>query len=134
MEFESCVDEKCKSIRFLSLRGFRNVTTKGIKMALKNLSQLKWILRQISLLEFLAEITQNAIDQKLSLPKYSLTTLYMLDDTVFKIISLRKSVLMCPNVTNMELNMFENQILEETDLLSLLSLGKVYALEIINTE
>ena len=103
-------------------------------MALKNLSQLKWILRQISLLEFLAEITQNAIDQKLSLPKYSLTTLYMLDDTVFKIISLRKSVLMCPNVTNMELNMFENQILEETDLLSLLSLGKVYALEIINTE
>ncbi len=52
-------------------------------MVLKNLSQLKWILCQISLLEFLAKITQNAIDQKLSLPKYSLTTLYMLDDTVY---------------------------------------------------
>ena len=40
----------------------------------------------------------------------------MLDDTVYKSGTLQKSVLLCPNVTNMELNMFEKQILEETDL------------------
>ena len=84
-------------------------------------------MRHISLLECLAEITQNAMDQNLSLPKYSLTTLYMLDDTVYKSGTLRKSVLLCPNVTNMELNMFEKHILEKTDLLSLLSPRKVHA-------
>ena len=60
----------------------------------------------------------------------------MLDDTVYKSGTLQKSVLLCPNVTNMELNMFEKQILEETDLKRSVYFHreKSMLLEIKNTE
>ena len=98
-------------------------------MALDNLPQLS-VLFYDSLLERLAEIAQNAIDQKLSLPKYSLTALHMLHYTIYKTGNLRQSVLLCPNVTEVYLTTWAG--LRDTDLLSLLSLENIYTIEITN--
>ena len=52
-------------------------------MALDNLPELNLLYHE-SLLEGLAEIAQNALDQKLELPKYSLSVLHVLDKAVCK--------------------------------------------------
>jgi hypothetical protein len=123
-----CVVGNCKSICKLDLTRCSKITTKGIQMALDNLPQLS-VLCHESLLECLAEIAQSAIDQKLSLPKYCLSALYILHDTIYKTDSLRQSVLLCPNVTEVYLSMWREG-LKDTDLLSLLSLEKLYTIEI----
>ncbi len=117
----------CKSIRKLNLERCFKVTTKGIKLALENLPQLR-ILCHETLLECLAEIAQTAIEQKLSLPKYSLSALYILPNTVYKSGSLQQSVLLCPNVTEVYLSAWKRG-LKDTDLFSLLSLEKLYIIE-----
>ena len=131
-----CVDGNCKSIRLLSLIGCCKVTTKGIQLALDNLPQLS-ILDHELLLECLAEIAQNAVDHKLSLPKYSLKTLHILNSFyvksfTYKSGSLLQSVLLCPNVTRVYLNVPWRKWFDwdGTELLSLLSLEKLYTLEI----
>ena len=133
-----CVDGYCKSIRLLSLLRCSKITTKGIKLALENLPQLK-ILYHECLLECLAEIAQSAIDQQLLLPKYSLTTLFMLRFTVYQSGSLQQSVLLCPNVTRVYLETSDYQqsnlgtavpIFKNVELLSLLSLEKLSSIDI----
>jgi hypothetical protein len=132
-----CVDGNCKSIRLLSLGECRNVTTKGIKLALDNLPQLS-VLNHAFLLKCLAEIAQNVVDHNLCLPKYSLKTLIILKDFDYwdpfgyKSGSLLQSVLLCPNVTRVYLNVPNSTWFDwdGTELLSLLSLEKLYTLEI----
>ena len=131
-----CVDGNCKSIRLLSLQECRKVTTKGIQLALDNLPQLS-VLRHELLLDCLAEIAQNAVDHNLPLPKYSLKTLHILNHIymksfIYKSGSLQQSVLLCPNVTRVYLCMPWKKWFDwdGTELLSLLSLEKLYTLEI----
>nr|CAH0111009.1 unnamed protein product [Daphnia galeata] len=100
-----CVVGNCKSIRKLNLE-----------------SCFK------TLLECLAIIAQTAIDQKLSLPKYSLSALYILHNTIYKSGSLQQSVLLCPDVTEVYLTA-RKRGLKDTDLRSLLSLEKLYTIE-----
>ena len=130
------MDGNCKSIRLLSLIGCCKVTTKGIQLALDNLPQLS-VLDHELLLHCLAEIAQNAVDHKLTLPKYSLKTLHILNSFyvksfTYKSGSLLQSVLLCPNVTRVYLNVPWRKWFDwdGTELLSLLSLEKLYTLEI----
>jgi hypothetical protein len=97
-----CVIGNCKFILKLNLEYCYKITIKGIRLALDNLPQLRTLCNE-SLLEGLAEIAQSATDQKLDLPQYSLSTLYVLYHTVYKSGSLRQSVLLCPNVTEVYL-------------------------------
>jgi hypothetical protein len=85
----------------------------------------------------LAEIAQNAVDHKLTLPKYSLKTLHILNSFyvksfTYKSGSLLQSVLLCPNVTRVYLKVPWRKWFDwdGTELLSLLSLEKLYTLEI----
>ncbi|XP_046646487.1 uncharacterized protein LOC124336743 isoform X3 [Daphnia pulicaria] len=126
---ELCVTGNCKSICVLDLTGCQ-CTTKALQMALDNLPVLK-VLCHESLLEGLAEIAQNALDRKLKLPKYSLSTLHVLVKTAYKSGSLRKSLLLCPNVTKVFLSM-RTEGLKDVDLLSLLSLEKLCVFVIRN--
>ena len=128
-----CVVGNCKSIRLLSISRCCKVTTKGIQLALDNLPQLS-LLEHECLLECLGEIAQNALDHNLCLPKYSLKTLYILRDTIYKTGSLQKSVLLCPDVIRVYLTMWRKKRFDNSELLSLLSLEKLYTIEIINAE
>ena len=128
-----CVVGNCKSIRLLSISGCCKVTTKGIKLALDNLPQLS-VLKHECLLECLVEIAQNALDHNLCLPKYSLKTLYILRDTIYKTGSLQQSVLLCPDAIRVYLTMWRKERFDNSELLSLLSLEKLYTIEIINAE
>jgi hypothetical protein len=71
----------------------------------------------------LAEIAQSATDQNFDLRQYSLSTLYVLYHTVYKSGSLRQSVLLCPNVTEVYIR---QEGFKDTDLLSLLLLEKLH--------
>lgn len=96
-----------------------------MQIALDNLLELKVLLHE-SLLEGLAEIAQNALDNNLQLPKYPLlSSLHVLDKTVYKSGSLRQSLILCPNVTKVYLSV-KLEGLKDIDLLSLLSLEKLY--------
>ncbi len=125
-----CVTGYCKSVRKLNLEYCYKITITGIQLALDNLPQLR-ALRHECLLEGLAEIAQSATDQKLDLPQYSLSKLYVLYNTVYKSGSLRQSVLLCPNVTEVYLNI-RKEGFKDADLLSLLLLEKLYTIEIVS--
>lgn len=123
-----CVVGNCKSICALVLEG-SIVTTKGIKLALSNLPELQ-VLYHTSILECLAEIAQTALDEKrLNMPKYSLSSLYILENTIYKSQSLEPSVLLCPNITKVHIIWREGR-LTDADLLSLRSLENLKTLEI----
>lgn len=124
---ELCVVGNCKSICALILEGSK-VTTKGIQLALSNLPELQ-VLYHTSILECLAEIAQTALDEKLNMPKYSLSSLYILENTIYKSQSLELSVLLCPNVTKVHLT-WQDGRLTDTDILSLRSLDNLKTLEI----
>jgi hypothetical protein len=123
-----CVVGNCKSICALVLEGSK-VTTKGIQLALSNLPELQ-VLYHTSLLECLAEIAQKAVDEKLLImPKYSLSSLYILENTIYKSQSLELSVLLCPNITKVHI-VWRDGRLTDADLLSLRSLENLNTLEI----
>ncbi|EFX87228.1 hypothetical protein DAPPUDRAFT_97349 [Daphnia pulex] len=123
-----CVIGNCKFIRKLNLENCNKITIKGIQLALDNLPQLRALCNE-SLLEGLAEIAQSATDQKLDLPQYSMSTLNVLYKTVYKSGSLRQSVLLFPNVTEVYLSIRSEEF-KNADLLSLLLLEKLYTIEI----
>jgi hypothetical protein len=123
-----CVTGNCKSIRKLNLEYCYKITITGIQLALDNLPQLRTLCHEC-LLEGLAEIARSATDQMLDLPQYSLSTLYVLYNTVYKSGSLQQSVLLCPNVTEVYLSKRTKEY-HDADLLSLLLLEKLYTIEI----
>lgn len=126
-----CVVGNCKSICALILEGSK-VTTKGIQLALSNLPELQ-VLYHTYILECLAEIAQTALDEKLlNMPKYSLSSLYILENTIYKSQSLELSVLLCPNITKVHITWKEGG-LTDADLLSLRSLENLKTLEIIHS-
>ena len=127
-----CVTGNCKSICYLSIGRCFKVTTKGIKIALDNLPHLR-VLCHRSLVECLAEVAQTAIDQKLKIPKYSLTSLYILSSKdYYKTGNLQKSLILCPNVTKVNLSMSNDGRFEGTEILSLVSLKKVCSIDILH--
>lgn len=77
----------------------------------------------------MAEIAQSATDNKIDLPKYSLSTLYVVKETVYKSGSLQQSVLLCPNVTEVNLAIWREG-LKDSELLSLLSLKQLYTIQV----
>ena len=111
-------------------------------MALDNLPQLR-VLDNEFLVDCLTEIAQTAIDQKLTFPKYSLSTLllrpkYCLRESKsyagYKTGNLQKAVLLCPNTTRLRLSLEGVKRFDNTELLSLLSLKKLISLEIFDAE
>jgi hypothetical protein len=124
-----CVIGNCKFIRKLNLEYCYKITIKGIQLALDNLPQLRTLCNE-SLLEGLAEIAQSATDQKLDLPQYSLSTLYVLCKTVYKSGSLQQSVLLCPNAAQCIHLSIRSEEFKNADLFSLLLLEKLYTIEI----
>ncbi len=119
----------CRSIRLLNFYGCKAITNQGIKTALDNLPFLK-ILRNEATIDGLAEIAQNAADQGLPFPKYALSALYILTETVYKAGSLEKSVLLCPYITKVDMTLMCDGIVKDADLVSLLSLKNLYILKI----
>lgn len=124
-----CVTGNCKSIRSLILEGSL-VTTQGVQLALANLPELQ-ILYHSSILECLAEIAQTALNNKLDMPKYSLSALYILENTTYKNQSLNLSVFLCPKVTKIHIAQWKNGKLTDADFLGLISLKNLYSFEII---
>lgn len=98
-------------------------------MALDNLPELK-ILRHEFLIEWLAGIAQIALDQKLKLPNYSLSTLHVLGQTVYESGSLEQSLLPCPNVTKVIFDV-ETQGLKGSEVSSIVS-QKLWVFEMNN--
>ena len=121
-----CVTGNCKSIRLLILEG-SIVSIKGIQLALTNLPELQ-ILYHASVLDCLAEIAQSALNDKLDMPQYSLSALYIIENAIYKSQSLNLSVLLCPKVTKIHFVTWGK--LTDADLLSLISLKNLKNLDI----
>ena len=121
---------RCKFLQVLTVRNRigRQITKKGVKIALENLPALR-IIDHNNAVEVLAEIAQTHLNQMLLPPKFALSVLRLEDRQPYRSGNLGLAISLCSSITSMHIE--ETAGFTDRDLLTLMALEKLQNLYIL---
>jgi hypothetical protein len=120
---------RCKSLQVLTVgnRKGRQITKKGVKIALENLPALR-IIDHNATVEVWADIAQTHLNQMLLPPKFALSVLRLEDRQPYSSGYLGLAISLCSTITSMHIE--ETAGFTDTDLLTLMALEQLQNLYI----